>query len=48
MALFSALGILSTADGIYMVFYAVGNGFFYFPPIMLDYTAAKRFHCNES
>ena len=47
MALFSALGILSTIDGIYMVFYAVGNGFFYFLPIMLGYTAAEHFHCNE-
>lgn len=47
VALFSALGILSTTDGIYMVFYAVGNGFFYFLPIMLGYTAAKHFHCNE-
>lgn len=47
VALFAALGILSTTDGIYMVFYAVGDGFFYFLPIMLGYTAAKHFHCNE-
>lgn len=47
VALFAALGVLSATSGVYMVFYAVGDGFFYFLPIMLGYTAAKHFHCNE-
>lgn len=47
VALFAALGVLSATSGVYMVFYAVGDGFFYFLPIMLGYTAAKHFRCNE-
>lgn len=47
VSLFASLGILSTDSGVYMIFYAVGDGFFYFLPIMPGYTAAKRFKCNE-
>lgn len=46
VALFAALGWLSTTSGLYMVLYAAGDGFFYFLPIMLGYTSAKRFKCS--
>lgn len=47
LSLFAALGILSTDSGVYMVWYAVGDGFFYFLPILLGFTAARKFKCNE-
>lgn len=47
ISLFSSLGWLSTTSGTYQVLYAIGDGFFYFLPIILGYTAAKKFGCNE-
>ncbi|OUP11120.1 PTS transporter subunit EIIC [Collinsella sp. An2] len=47
LALLAFLGVLSQTDGAYQVLYAVGNGFFYFLPIVLGYSAAKKFGCNE-
>ena len=47
MALFSALGWLDPNSGLYMVYYAVGDGFFYFLPIILGVTAARKFRCND-
>lgn len=47
LALFSSTGILSAASGTYQVLYAVADGFFYFLPIILSYTAAKKFKMNE-
>ncbi|MGN0707115.1 MAG: PTS transporter subunit EIIC [Faecalibacterium sp.] len=47
LSLFAALGWLSTTGGLYMVLYAVGDGFFYFLPILLGFTAARKFGCNE-
>lgn len=47
LALFSFLGILPETSGTYQVLYAVGDGFFYFLPIILGYTAAKKFKMNE-
>lgn len=47
LALFAFLGWLPQTDGAYQVLYAVGNGFFYFLPIVLGYSAAKKFGCNE-
>lgn len=41
------IGILSTSSGTYMLLYSLGDGFFYFLPIMLGFTAARKFHCNE-
>ncbi|MGI6231218.1 MAG: PTS transporter subunit EIIC [Tractidigestivibacter sp.] len=46
-ALFAALNVLDTTSGVYMIMYAAGDGFFYFLPIMLGYTSAKHFKCNE-
>ena len=47
LALLAFLGVLPQTDGAYQVLYAVGNGFFYFLPIVLGYSAAKKFGCNE-
>ena len=47
LALFSFTGILPTASGTYQVLYAVADGFFYFLPIILSYTAARKFKMNE-
>lgn len=41
------IGILSTTSGVYMLLYALGDGFFYFLPVMLGFTAARKFRCNE-
>lgn len=40
------LGWLNPESGTYMVLWALGDGFFYFLPIMLGFTSAKRFDCN--
>ena len=32
---------------LYMLLYAVGDGFFYFLPILLGFSAARRFKCSE-
>lgn len=47
LALFSFIGILPESSGTYQILYAVGDGFFYFLPIILGYTAAKKFKMNE-
>lgn len=47
LALFDFLGLIPAASGTYQVWYAVADGFFYFMPIVLGYTAAKRFKVNE-
>lgn len=38
---------MSAADGAYKMWNAVGDGFFYFLPIALGYTCAKKFKFNE-
>ncbi len=40
-------GLDVTTSGAYMIWYSVADGFFYFLPIVLGYTAAKKFKCNE-
>lgn len=47
LALFDFLGLITAASGTYQVWYAVADGFFYFMPIVLGYTAAKKFKVNE-
>ncbi len=47
LSLFMALGWVSPESGLYMVLYAVGDGFFYFLPIILGFTAARKFGCSE-
>lgn len=41
ITLLASFGVLSTESGLYMIFYAVSDGFFYFLPFALAYTASK-------
>ncbi|MFA9463588.1 MAG: beta-glucoside-specific PTS transporter subunit IIABC [Velocimicrobium sp.] len=43
----SLKGIDVTGSGAYIIWYSVADGFFYFLPIVLGYTSAKKFKCNE-
>lgn len=45
-ALFLALGFYADGSGIAVLLGTIGDGFFYFLPIMLGYTAAKKFNLN--
>lgn len=38
---------LSADGGVYMLLYALGDGFFYYLPILLGITAARKFKMNE-
>lgn len=42
-----SFGWISTTSGTYTILYAIGNGFFYFLPIILGLTAARKFKVNE-
>lgn len=42
LILLAGAGVLSKEDGLYMVFYAVSDGFFYFLPVFLAMTASKQ------
>ncbi|GKX67476.1 beta-glucoside-specific PTS transporter subunit IIABC [Inconstantimicrobium mannanitabidum] len=46
-ALFLALHWLSNTDGTYQILNAIGDSLFYFFPIFLGFTAAKKFKLNE-
>ena len=47
LALFVAVGILDGAGPTYNILYSLGDCFFYFMPIILAYTAAKKFGLPE-
>ncbi len=47
ISLFASLGWVSTTSGVYMILYALGDGFFYFLPILLGFTSARKFGCSE-
>ncbi|WP_196756447.1 PTS transporter subunit EIIB, partial [Streptococcus gallolyticus] len=47
MSFFSSLGWIDTDSGLYMILYALGDGFFYYFPILLGITAARKFKVNE-
>jgi len=47
LALLTFLGIMTANDGAYKVMYSVGDGFFYFLPIVLGITAARKFKMSE-
>lgn len=47
LALFDFIGLIPSTSGTYQVWYAMADGFFYFLPIILGYTAAKKFEINE-
>lgn len=46
LALFVALHWLSTTSGAYKIWFAAGDGVFYFLPVMLAFTAAKQLKVN--
>ena len=43
VALLIAANVIVEGDPLYSVFYAMGDAFFYFIPVFLAFTAAKRF-----
>lgn len=47
LAFASAFNLLETTSGAYQLWYAVADGAFYFMPILLGITAARKFRCNE-
>lgn len=47
LSLLTVSGMLSTKSGTYTVLYAIGDGFFYFLPIALGWSCAKKFGLKE-
>lgn len=47
LALFVALGVLSNVSPTYKILYSLGDSFFYFMPILLGFTAARKFGLPE-
>lgn len=47
LALFVALGWMDGAGGTYNILYSLGDAAFYFLPVILGYTAAKKFGLPE-
>ncbi|WP_310832584.1 beta-glucoside-specific PTS transporter subunit IIABC [Paenibacillus pedocola] len=45
-ALFLSLGLLTSTSGTYQILNAIGDCLFYFFPIFLGYTSAKKFNAN--
>lgn len=46
LAILTFTKILSPSDGTYQLLYAVADGFFYYLPVILGYTASKKFGLN--
>ncbi|MEK5164217.1 beta-glucoside-specific PTS transporter subunit IIABC [Paenibacillus sp. FSL R5-0527] len=47
LVLLSTFGVLSATDGTYIILSAIGDCIFYFFPVFIGYTAAKKFKVNE-
>lgn len=47
LALFVAIGVLDGAGSTYNILYSLADAFFYFMPILLAYTASKKFGLPE-
>jgi PTS system beta-glucosides-specific IIC component len=47
LALFSTLGWMDGSGGTYNILYSLGDAAFYFLPVILGYTSAKRFKLPE-
>lgn len=47
LSLFTAIGIMDGAGGTYNILYSLGDAAFYFLPVILGYSAAKRFKLPE-
>lgn len=43
----ATFGWISRTSGTYQILYAIGNSIFYFLPVFLGFTAARRFHMNQ-
>lgn len=46
MVILASTGVLDTNGALYMIFYAVSDGFFYFLPFFLAYTASKQWQTD--
>ena len=47
LSLFTAIGIMDGAGGTYNILYSLGDAAFYFLPVILGYSSAKRFKLPE-
>jgi len=47
LTLLTFFKIMDASSGAYMIWYTVADGFFYFLPVILGYTSAKKFKMNE-
>ena len=47
LALLVALGVMTSGSGTYNILSALGDSIFYFFPIIIGYTASRRFGLNE-
>lgn len=47
LIMLSTLGVMSTESDVYTVLYALADAFFYFLPLALSVSAAKKFGCNQ-
>lgn len=47
LSLFVAIGVLNGEGGTYNILYSLGDAAFYFLPVILGYTSAKRFKLPE-
>jgi PTS system beta-glucosides-specific IIC component len=47
LSLFVAIGVLDGAGGTYNILYSLGDAAFYFLPVILGYTASKKFKLPE-
>lgn len=43
----ASLGWFSKTSGAYQILYAIGDSIFFFLPVFLGFTAARRFHMNQ-
>ncbi|MEY8353546.1 beta-glucoside-specific PTS transporter subunit IIABC [Lachnospiraceae bacterium 54-53] len=46
LAIFTFTGLLTAESGTYQLLYAVADGFFYYLPVILGFTASKKFGLN--
>ncbi|WP_322155866.1 PTS transporter subunit EIIC [Paratractidigestivibacter sp.] len=47
LSLLAFLGVVTSTDGAYQTIYAFADGFFYFLPVFLGITSAKKFGMNQ-
>lgn len=47
LVILTTLGLMSDSTGTYQMLQTIGDTMFYFFPVLLGYTAAKKFKCSE-